>query len=123
MKKTAAFASVMLLLAFAGSAFAISNAWWSKQGVTQVFVIDSDVGSICQFALTDGSTWAFKVATREKTVDLVQVALTSAKFIQVNYASSGSSALNDPPKDFLQFTPKNGAHQTVPLAYGASLAK
>ena len=123
MKKTAAVATFMLLLGVAGSAFAVCNAWWSKQGVTQVFVVDSDVGSVCEFTLADGSNWAFKVAGHEKTVDLVQSAVTSAKLIQVNYGSSCSSATNDPAQDFIQFTPKNGSRQTLGLAYGASLAK
>jgi hypothetical protein len=110
-----------LLVGITGSAFAYSNGWYSNSTVvTQVFVIDTDVGEVCQFTLGDGTNWAFKVPGREKIVDLVQAALINAKGIKVNYRAGDTTALS---WDYVDFTPVFGTAQHVPQAHGVSLTR
>lgn len=116
MKKIAMIFLLLATLAVPTVALAAGNGWSTKQNVTQVFVIDTDLGPVCQFSLSNNSMWAFKVASREKVVELLQAALLNAKLVQVNYYQVGQA-----PDRFLTFTPLEGSTQTVPLAYGVNL--
>lgn len=111
-------ASMMMI---AVPALATRNGWWAKQAITQVAVLDSDVGPICEFALADNTIWAFKVSSHETTVELVKTAVLNAKPVYVNYGNDAT--FGNPPGDFLTFTPLNGTTQKLALAYGVALPK
>ena len=121
MKKLTLAAALVFSLATANFAWAGANGWTPKLTIAQMFIIDtSDVGAVCQFSLSDGSMWGFKVAGHESTVGLIQTAMTNAKLVQVNNDQSGCSSC---PSSFLDYTPVNsyGAKQHVPLSFGVNV--
>ena len=124
-RKIAPFAVLAAGISLAAVAVAApaNNSWYAAHHVAGMFVIDSNVGAVCQFTLDDNSNWAFKVSSHEKVVDLLQVALLNDKIVYVNFGGADSSSAPR-PGDFLTFTPLySSSTQKHPLAYGVSLAK
>ena len=119
--KIAALGTFAAGLLFASLGFASGNGWWPQQYVKSNFVIDTDVGPVCEFQLDDNTIWAFKVAGHEKVVDLVQTALLNNKTLYVNYNATGGT--NSASRDFLDFTPIGAgpSRQHLSLSYGVSV--
>lgn len=115
-RKLTVFAVVLFTFALTSVALATQNGWTGQRTISNVLLLDTDLGEVCQFQLSDQSIWAFTVSGREKLVDLVQSAMTSTKLINVNYGrpSTGGGAVDD----FLTYTPLNGATQRNGRAYG-----
>src|SRR5687768_5057823 len=77
LKKLLTVAVLLCAFALAGSASALSNGWWPQRTISNYAILDSNLGPICQFQLSDQSLWAFRISTREKLVDAVQTSMTS----------------------------------------------